>query len=221
MPRAFLVAVLCGITACASTSQVLPEPLSKLIAVKGPPPIRFTVDARLADRLAPDAKILEGLDADVRALVDRVEFVAWYASERSVERFAVINDVVVSRAIVEIPELAVAEPGELGREGRAATFPVGRTSAAMVESLGTPAAYQQGEGGERLQFDAGDDVVIAFATEQRVWSVFVLRISPELDPAYRADFANIILEAVVSAGSGLDLGANREHVMHMLRAGVR
>jgi len=221
MPRAFLVAVLCGLTACASTTPVLPIPLSKLIAVKGPPPIRFTVDARLADRLAPDAKILEALDADVRALVDRVEFVAWYASERSVERFAVINGVVVSTAVVEIPELAVAEPGELGGQGRERSLPVDLTSAAMVESLGTPAAYQRAEGDERLQFDAGDDVVIAFATEQKVWSVSVLRISAELDPAYRADFANIIMDAVVSEGRGLDLGPNREHVMHMLRAGVR
>jgi hypothetical protein len=204
---------------CTSTTSVLPVRLSSLFDAKGPPPIRFTVDARLATELAPDAKILEGLDDDVRPLVDRVEFLGYYAGKDSVERFAVINDVVAVRQVVTIPELIVAEPGELGRTGRVSATPVGSSSSAVVELLGTPAAYRRDEAGSELfHFDEGEDLILAFAIEQKVWSVFTLRIDPSLDAAYRDDFASIIMEAFVGAGAGLDLGPSRKHVMHMLRA---
>jgi len=221
MVRLLPLAIVYLLVGCASTTPVLPARLSSLVSAKGPPPIRFTVDARLATRLAPDARILDGLDEDVRDLVDRVEFVGWYASARTVERYSVINEVVVSRRTVEIPELSVAEPGELGREGRSVPVRAGMTSAAMVESFGTPASYRQDGDRELLQFDAGDDLLIAVATGQKVWSVFTLRISPDLETSYREDFATIIMDAFVRAGDGLDLGSSRKHVMHMLRAGER
>ena len=211
----------CGSIGRDSEHPPFPHDVAQLISTLGPPPIRFAIDARLADELLDKENVLRELPDDIRVLVEHVEFLGYYAGPETIARFSAMNDVVVSRTLVALPVLTVAEEGELGSEGRRVALDVGGSSAEIVELLGTPNEYRRSDEKEVMTFASEGDLVIAFASEGRVWSIFTLRIAQDLEPNYRDDLATTIMDAFVNSGGGFDLGRNREHVMHMLRAGER